>query len=89
MPARAPSEPDRDGGTTGGAGRFGPRAYTDWRASTLGAITEDLERRLVFELAGEIRAALFSMSAAATGRLRWRSGNAVRSGLPAATPICR
>jgi SAM-dependent methyltransferase len=55
MPARSPSEPDRDGGTTGGAGRFGPRAYTDWRASTLGAITEDLERRLVFELAGEIR----------------------------------
>ncbi len=55
MPARSQSEPDRDGGTTGGAGRFGPRAYTDWRANTLGAITEDLERRLVFELAGEIR----------------------------------
>jgi SAM-dependent methyltransferase len=55
MPDRSLSEPDRDGATTGGAGRFGPRAYTDWRASTLGTITEELERRLVFELAGEIR----------------------------------
>ncbi len=36
------------------AGQFGPDAYVDWRASSLGEITETLEQRLVLRLAGEI-----------------------------------
>lgn len=28
------------------AGEFGPETYASWRASSLGAITEDIERRL-------------------------------------------
>lgn len=55
MPARSPTEQHREPAAAGGAGRFGPRAYADWRATTLGAITENLERRLVFELASEVR----------------------------------
>lgn len=34
---------------------LGPEAYARWRASTVGAITERLERRLVLELIGEVR----------------------------------
>lgn len=36
------------------AGQFGPEAYKEWRASSLGDITEELERRLIFGLAGEL-----------------------------------
>ena len=36
------------------AGQFGPDAYADWRASSLGEITETLEWRLIQRLAGEI-----------------------------------
>jgi ubiquinone/menaquinone biosynthesis C-methylase UbiE len=36
-----------------GPGRFGPETYADWRASSLGDITEAVERRLIFRLAGE------------------------------------
>jgi ubiquinone/menaquinone biosynthesis C-methylase UbiE len=36
------------------AGGFGPEAYEKWRASSLGDITEELERRLIFGLAGEL-----------------------------------
>lgn len=36
------------------AGQFGPAAYADWRASSLGDITETLERRLIQRLTGEI-----------------------------------
>ena len=35
------------------AGQFGPNAYDNWRAETLGAITEDIERRLILRLAGD------------------------------------
>ena len=58
MPARSP--PDDGPGVPGGvdrashAGQFGPDAYVDWRASSLGDITETLERRLIQRLAGEI-----------------------------------
>ncbi len=33
-----------------GPGRFGPDAYADWRASSLGEITEALEHRVILEL---------------------------------------
>jgi ubiquinone/menaquinone biosynthesis C-methylase UbiE len=36
------------------AGEFGPEAYTIWRSSSLGTITEDIERRLILRLAGEL-----------------------------------
>ena len=36
------------------AGDVGPAVYAAWRSSTLGAITEALEHRLVFELAGDL-----------------------------------
>ena len=39
----------------GAPGRFGPVVYADWRTSSLGAITETLEQRLILKLAGEIR----------------------------------
>jgi ubiquinone/menaquinone biosynthesis C-methylase UbiE len=35
-------------------GQVGPQAYAGWRATTLGAITEDLERRLIFRFAGPL-----------------------------------
>jgi ubiquinone/menaquinone biosynthesis C-methylase UbiE len=36
------------------AGEFGPEAYTIWRSSSLGTITEDIERRLILRLASEL-----------------------------------
>jgi SAM-dependent methyltransferase len=36
-------------------GWFGPDIYAIWRASTLGSMTESLEQRLIFRLAGELR----------------------------------
>ena len=30
-----------------GTGEFGPEAYKTWRATSLGTITEDIERRLI------------------------------------------
>ena len=37
------------------AGEFGPEAYATWRATSLGIITEDIERRLILRLAGELK----------------------------------
>lgn len=36
------------------AGEFGPQAYDDWRATSLGTITETLERRLILRFTGEL-----------------------------------
>ena len=36
-------------------GQFGPVVYADWRDSSLGEITEELERRLIFRLTGSLR----------------------------------
>ena len=36
------------------AGQFGPSAYADWRATSLGSITDAIEQRLILQLAGEI-----------------------------------
>jgi 2-polyprenyl-3-methyl-5-hydroxy-6-metoxy-1,4-benzoquinol methylase len=36
------------------ATRVGPAAYASWRASTLGAVTEQLERRLLLRLVGDL-----------------------------------
>ena len=38
-----------------GPGRFGPDAYADWRASSLGEITEALEHRVTLELTGPLQ----------------------------------
>jgi ubiquinone/menaquinone biosynthesis C-methylase UbiE len=37
-----------------GAGQFGPAVYADWRASSLGEITEALEHALLFRQAGAV-----------------------------------
>ncbi len=37
------------------AGAVGPEAYTRWRATTLGAVTEALEQRVMLELAGPVK----------------------------------
>ena len=37
------------------AGEFGPEAYAGWRGTSLGTITEDIERRLILRLAGDLR----------------------------------
>jgi len=37
------------------AGTVGPEAYTRWRATTLGAVTEALEQRVMLELAGPVK----------------------------------
>ena len=37
------------------AGQFGPDIYATWRGSTLGEITEALEHRLIFQLAGPLQ----------------------------------
>lgn len=37
------------------AGQFGPDAYADWRGTSLGSITEAIERRLILRLAGKVR----------------------------------
>jgi ubiquinone/menaquinone biosynthesis C-methylase UbiE len=36
------------------AGQFGPGAYADWRETSLGSITEAIERRLILRLAGKV-----------------------------------
>jgi SAM-dependent methyltransferase len=36
------------------AGEVGPDAYAQWRASTLGALTESLEQRLILDLTGPL-----------------------------------
>ncbi len=40
--------------TSGRAGEVGPDIYADWRASTLGAITESLEQELALKLVGPL-----------------------------------
>ena len=37
------------------AGEFGPEAYKTWRATSLGTITEDIERRLILRLVGDLK----------------------------------
>ena len=36
------------------AGQFGPGAYADWRATSLGSVTEALEQSLILRLAGAV-----------------------------------
>jgi len=59
MPARSPTDGDPGvpvaADKTSRTGQFGPDTYADWRASSLGEITETLEQRLIHRLAGEIR----------------------------------
>jgi SAM-dependent methyltransferase len=39
----------------GSAGSFGPEVYRQWHADRLGAITEELEWRLILRMAGDLR----------------------------------
>ena len=41
-------------GARDATGQFGPEAYADWRATTLGSVTEAIEQRLILHLAGEV-----------------------------------
>jgi ubiquinone/menaquinone biosynthesis C-methylase UbiE len=41
------------------AGQFGPAVYAEWRASSLGEITETLEHRLIFRLTGSLQGQSF------------------------------
>jgi ubiquinone/menaquinone biosynthesis C-methylase UbiE len=44
----------RAGPSRDATGQFGPGAYADWRATSLGSITEAIERRLILRLAGPV-----------------------------------
>ena len=48
MPVQFPTDPSR-------SGQFGPEVYANWRASSLGEITEALEYELILRLAGSLR----------------------------------
>jgi 2-polyprenyl-3-methyl-5-hydroxy-6-metoxy-1,4-benzoquinol methylase len=48
----------RQGASMSGAGApvtIGPQAYASWRATSLGAVTETLEQRLILEMMGTLR----------------------------------
>jgi ubiquinone/menaquinone biosynthesis C-methylase UbiE len=81
MPAPCRSDPGTpapcNGGAPAPAGQFGPNAYTDWRATGLGAISEAIERRLVLRLAGEVNGCNVLDVGCGDGALAlafWRSG---------------
>jgi ubiquinone/menaquinone biosynthesis C-methylase UbiE len=46
---------DRPWPSRDAAGQFGPRVYANWRETSLGGITEAIERRLIRRLVGEVR----------------------------------
>ncbi len=48
---------------------IGPEAYTTWRATSLGALTETIEQRLILELMGELRGARFLDAGCGDGAL--------------------
>jgi ubiquinone biosynthesis O-methyltransferase len=49
MPARSRTDPAAP------AGAFGPESYDDWRTTSLGNLTENLEQRLILRLAGKVK----------------------------------
>jgi len=55
--AAGPGESGRSvpGGPRGAVPELGPEIYTGWRASDIGIITERLERRLILDLASDVR----------------------------------
>ena len=76
MPARFSVTPD--------AGKFGPETYAAWRATSLGDITEALERRLVLRLAGDLQGRSVLDVGCGDGTLAlacWESGTAQVAGL--------
>ena len=76
MPAQFSVPPD--------AGKFGPETYAAWRATSLGDITEALERRLVLRLAGNIQGRSVLDVGCGDGTLAlacWESGTAQVAGL--------
>ena len=76
MPARFSVTPD--------AGKFDPGTYATWRATSLGDITEALERRLVLRLAGDLQGRSVLDVGCGDGTLAlacWESGTAQVAGL--------
>jgi 2-polyprenyl-3-methyl-5-hydroxy-6-metoxy-1,4-benzoquinol methylase len=66
------------------AGKFGPETYAAWRATSLGDITEALERRLVLRLAGDLQGRSVLDVGCGDGTLAlacWESGTAQVAGL--------
>jgi ubiquinone/menaquinone biosynthesis C-methylase UbiE len=64
-------------------GQFGPQAYDDWRGSSLGTITETLERRLILIFAGDVRGRSVLDVGCGDGALAltfWRHGAAFIAG---------
>ena len=57
---------------------LGPDAYARWRASEVGLITERLERKLIFQLVGDVDGCRVPTSAAAMGSSQSNSPNAAR-----------
>ena len=74
MPARFPNKrvsTNRRHSSAHHSGQFGPQSYSDWRATSLGDITEILERRLVLHLAGEARDRAVLDVGCGDGALTW------------------
>jgi 2-polyprenyl-3-methyl-5-hydroxy-6-metoxy-1,4-benzoquinol methylase len=76
MPARFSVTPD--------AGKFDPETYATWRATSLGDITEALERRVLLRLAGDFQGRHVLDVGCGDGALAlacWNSGAAQVAGL--------
>ena len=71
--------------TSNRAGEVGPDIYAEWRASTLGAITESLEHELVLDLAGSLFGKSVLDVGCGTGRSRPNSTARVHHSSSAAT----
>jgi uncharacterized protein YqgV (UPF0045/DUF77 family) len=69
------------------AGEFGPVLYADWRATSLGSITEYLERRLLLRLIGEVNDRdILDVGCGMVGS-PWHSVGMAQAWLPAAMSI--
>lgn len=84
MPARSHADPAlASPAVREVAGQFGPAAYVDWRATSLGSITEVIEHRLVMSQVGEVERCSILDAGCGDGALTlsfWRNGAAQVTG---------